>query len=110
MRYEIRTDKPSTGTNLFFFPSAEQKDSEMHLGISVLFLLCTQKERRRRKKKKHTPGTKRSAHFALSLNDCIISFPGKPLGFIKGDEKQMRTILICMENSFSGAACTGAPR
>lgn len=104
MQYEIHADKPSTGTNLFFFPSAEQKDSEMHLGISVLLLLCTQK------KKKHTLGTKRSAHFALSLNDCIISFPGKPLGFIKGDEKQMRTILICMENSFSGAACTGAPR
>lgn len=62
MRYEIRTDKPSTGTNLFFFPSAEQKDSEMHLGISVLFLLCTQKERRKKERKKNTPRVQNALH------------------------------------------------
>lgn len=58
MQYGIRTDKPSTGTNLFFIPSAEQKDSEMHLGISVLLLLCTQKK----KKKKNTPRVQNALH------------------------------------------------
>lgn len=78
----------------------------MHLGLSVLLLLCTKKK----EDKKTQLATKRCALFAMSLNDCIISFPGKPLGFIKGDEKQMRTILLCIENSFSGVAYAGAPR